>query len=73
MARGGGEAEGQTKRQIVGSLDMSRSLHQTKKTHLNVASRAIALPDQHARLAGSPRRFGGTLFLRGDIVSFAGV
>lgn len=40
MARGGGEAEGQTKRQIVGSLDMSRSLHQTKKTHLNVARRA---------------------------------
>lgn len=29
--RGGGVGEGQTKRQIVGSLDMSSSLHQTKE------------------------------------------
>lgn len=28
--------EGQTKRQIVGSLDMSRSLHQTKEIHRNM-------------------------------------
>ena len=34
---GGGVGEGQTKRQIVGSLDMSSSLHQTKETHRNVA------------------------------------
>lgn len=57
--RGGREGEGQTKRQIVGSLDMSRSLHQTKKTHLSVPRCAIAPPDQHARLAGSPRRATG--------------
>lgn len=30
---GGGVGEGQTKRQIVGSLDMSSSLHQTKEIH----------------------------------------
>lgn len=33
---GGGVEQGQTKRQIVGSLDMSRSLHQTKKLRPNV-------------------------------------
>lgn len=39
---GGGVGEGQTKRQIVGSLDMSRSLHQTKEIHQYVPLLCIA-------------------------------
>lgn len=39
---GGGVGEGQTKRQIVGSLDMSSSLHQTKEIYRNVLLLCIA-------------------------------
>lgn len=39
---GGGVGEGQTKRQIVGSLDMSSSLHQTKEIYRNLLLLCIA-------------------------------
>ena len=45
---GGGVGEGQTKRQIVGSLDMSSCLHQTKETHRDLLAQPAA-QEPHVR------------------------
>ena len=74
MDGGGGVGEGQTKRQIVGSLDMSSSLHQTKEmdpnTPLFCAADLKAAPQK--RRARTPRVTEGFFFIIPDHRSLSG-